>query len=233
MSKGSALIVGVGPGLGLALARAFARDGNPVALFGRGAERLEEYASGLVAEGHTANAYQVDAADPEALQASLVKAADELGSPEVLVYNAALLAADTPTGLDAQDFARTLAVNVTGAMVAARTVLTLLPDGRGSLLFTGGGLALDPSPGYSSLSVGKAALRAYVQSLYKQQQGTGVHVTTVTVTGYIGGGDPRFTPEALAAAYLDLHHQPQGWWQAELLHPDHPAFGPALRCWHP
>jgi hypothetical protein len=55
-------------------------------------------------------------------------------------------------------------------------------------------------------------------------------VTTVTVTGYFGGDDPRFTPEALAAAYLDLHHQPQGWWQAELLYPDHPAFGPAPRC---
>ncbi|MGW7259581.1 SDR family oxidoreductase [Streptomyces sp. NPDC054834] len=218
MSNGSALIVGVGPGLGLALAQAFARDGNPVALFGRGGERLEEYASGLVAEGHRANAYQVDAADPEALQTALVKAADELGVPEVLVYNAALLAPDTPADLDARDFARALAVNVTGAMVAARTVLPLLPGGRGSLLFTGGGLALDPSPEYSSLSVGKAALRAYVQALYKQQRGTGVHVTTVTVAGYIGGGDPRFTPEALAAAYLDLHHQPQGWWQAELLY---------------
>jgi NAD(P)-dependent dehydrogenase (short-subunit alcohol dehydrogenase family) len=218
MSKGSALIVGVGPGLGLALAQAFAQDGNPVALFGRGAERLEEYASGLVAEGHTANAYPVDAADPEALRAAIVTATDELGAPEVLVYNAALMAPDTPTGLDERDFARTLAVNVTGAVVAARTVLPLLPGGRGSLLFTGGVLALDPSPEFSSLSVGKAALRAYVQSLHKQQQGTGVHVTTVTVAGSIGGGDPRFAPEALAAAYLDLHHQPPGWWQSELLY---------------
>ncbi|MDH6622726.1 NAD(P)-dependent dehydrogenase (short-subunit alcohol dehydrogenase family) [Streptomyces sp. LBL] len=218
MSKGSALIVGVGPGLGLALAEAFARDGNPVALFGRCAESLETYAAGLSAEGHTANAYQVDATDPEGLRAALVQAADDLGAPEVLVYNAALMAPDTPTELDAQDFARTLAVNVTGAMVAARTVLPLLPGGRGSLLFTGGGLALDPSAEYASLSVGKAALRAYVQSLCKQQQGSDVHVTTVTVTGYIGGGDPRFTPEALAAAYLDLHQQPQGWWQAELLY---------------
>jgi NAD(P)-dependent dehydrogenase (short-subunit alcohol dehydrogenase family) len=218
MSKGSALIVGVGPGLGLALVEAFARDGNPVALFGRGAERLEKYASGLVAEGHTASAYQVDATDPESLRAALVQATDDLGAPELLVYNAALVAPDTPTEPDAQDFARTLAVNVTGAVVAARTVLPLLPGGRGSLLFTGGGFALDPSPEYTSLSVGKAALRAYVQTLHKQQQGSDVHVTTVTVAGYIGGEDPRFAPETLAAAYLDLHHQPQDQWQAELLY---------------
>jgi hypothetical protein len=40
----------------------------------------------------------------------------------------------------------------------------------------------------------------------------------VTVAGYIGGKDPRFAPETLAEAYLDLHHQPQDQWQAELLY---------------
>ncbi|MFJ2828808.1 SDR family NAD(P)-dependent oxidoreductase [Streptomyces sp. NPDC087263] len=218
MTKGSALIVGVGPGLGLALAAAFAGDGHPVGLFGRDAARLDTHVSELTAEGRTARAYPVDAADPEGLEAALTRAADELGSPEVLVYNAALMRADTPTELDAREFAHTLAVNVTGAVVAARTVLPLLRDGRGSLLFTGGGLALDPSPEYTSLSAGKASLRAYVQALHKQQQGSDVHVTTVTVSGSIGGDNPRFSPGTLAAAYLNLHQQPQDQWQAELLY---------------
>ncbi|MFJ6081543.1 SDR family NAD(P)-dependent oxidoreductase [Streptomyces sp. NPDC092369] len=216
MTKGPALIVGVGPGLGLALAETFAADGHAVALFGRDAARLDKYASELATEGRAARAYPVDAADPEALEAALTRAADELGAPDVLVYNAALVRPDTPTELDAREFAHTLAVNVTGAVVAARTVLPLLRDGRGSLLFTGGGLALDPAPAYTSLSVGKAALRSYVQSLHKQQQGSDVHATTVTIGGFIGGDDPRFSPANLAAAYLDLHHQPRDQWQAEL-----------------
>ncbi|MFD3586086.1 SDR family NAD(P)-dependent oxidoreductase [Streptomyces sp. NPDC058683] len=218
MTKGSALVIGVGPGLGLALAEAFAKDGHPVALFGRDAARLDKYASELTSEGRTARAYSVDAADPEGLEAALTRAADELGSPEVLVYNAAVMSPDTPTGLDARELAHILAVNVTGAVVAARTVLPLLRDGRGSLLFTGGGLALDPSPEFTSLSVSKASLRAYVQSLHKQQQGSDVHVTTVTIGGAIGGDNPRFSPENLAAAYLNLHQQPQDQWQAELLY---------------
>ncbi|MCL7380805.1 SDR family NAD(P)-dependent oxidoreductase [Streptomyces sp. 35G-GA-8] len=218
MSKGSAIVVGVGPGLGLALARAFAEDGHPVALLGRDPGRLEGYAATLTAEGRTAGAYQADATDPEALRAALVRAADDLGAPEVLVYNAALLTNDTPTGPDAAEFTHALAVNVTGAMVAARTVLPLLADQRGTLLFTGGGYALDPSPESTTLSVGKAALRAYVQALHKQQQDSDVHVTTVTVAGIIGGEDPRFAPERLAAAYLGLHHQPRDQWEAELLY---------------
>ncbi|MFF3373887.1 SDR family NAD(P)-dependent oxidoreductase [Streptomyces sp. NPDC002680] len=218
MSKGTALIIGVGPGLGLALAEAFARDGHPVALFGRDAERLDKYATELTIQGFTAGVYQADAGNPEALRAALGQAVNDLGAPEVLAYNAAVLQTDTPTGQDATAWAQTLAVNVTGAVVAAQTVLPLLRDGRGSLLFTGGGFALHPSPEYTTLSVGKAALRAYVQALHDDQRDSGVHASTVTVSGMIGGEDPRFAPEALASVYLDLHHQPQDQWQAELVY---------------
>ncbi|WP_326585163.1 SDR family NAD(P)-dependent oxidoreductase [Streptomyces sp. NBC_00481] len=218
MSKGTALIVGVGPGLGLAIAEAFARDGHPVAVFGRDADRLGKQTAELTGQGFVAAAYRADAGDPEDLRAALDRAVDDLGAPEVLVYNAAVMQADTPTGLDAAAWTQALAVNVIGAVVAARTVLPLLRDGRGSLLFTGGGFALQPSPEYTTMSVGKAALRAYVQALHEDQRGSGVHVSTVTVAGNIGGEDPRFAPDVLAAAYLDLHHQPQDQWQAELVH---------------
>src|SRR5262245_45766617 len=194
MGTGPALIVGVGPGLGMALAEGFAKDAHPVALFGRDAERLRGHGSELGAAGYTARTYQADAADHQGLRAALLLASDELGPPDVLVYNAAVLTLDTPTGMEAATLAHTLAVNVVGAMVAAQTVIPLLPDGRGTVLFTGGGPAVRPSPERTSLSVGKAALRAYVLALHEQQHGTQVHVTTVTVAGLIGGEDPHFAP---------------------------------------
>jgi NAD(P)-dependent dehydrogenase (short-subunit alcohol dehydrogenase family) len=218
MSKGPALIVGVGPGLGLALVNAFAADGHAVALFGRDQERLSSYVSQLEADGHAARAFQADAGDASDLAAALRRAADELGAPDVLVYNAAALSPDRPTELDAQAWTRALAVNITGAKVAADTVLPLLREGRGSLLFTGGGLALAPSPEYTALSVGKAGLRAFAQALHEDRQGSGVHVSTVTITGYIGAGEPRFEAETIAQAYLDLHHQTEDQWQAELVY---------------
>lgn len=217
MSTGTAIIVGVGPGLGLALARAFTAEGHPTALLARDADRLADHVAELSERDVTVRGYAAGAANPDSLRAALTTAVAELGAPEVLIYNAALLRADTPTDGDHVGWSNALAVNVLGAKVAAETILPTLQPGRGSLLFTGGGLALAPSPEYASISVGKAALRAYVTALNAQQQGSGVHVTSVTIVGNIDGNDPRFAAGAIAQTYLNLHHQAAEDWKDELL----------------
>jgi NAD(P)-dependent dehydrogenase (short-subunit alcohol dehydrogenase family) len=218
MNRGTAIIVGVGPGLGLELARTFSLAGHPVALLARDKARLDAYAAELSAAGGAgARGYVADAADPVSLRSALDSAITELGAPDVLVYNVGVLRPDSPTGGDDQDWADNTAVNVLGARVAADVVLPRLRDGRGSLLFTGGGYALRPSAAFSSLSVGKAALRAYVQLLHGQLAGTGVHATSVTITAAIGG-DGRFDPAVIARAYRDLHEQAPREWQHELVY---------------
>ena len=78
--------------------------------------------------------------------------------------------------------------HILGARVAADAILPELRDGRGTLLFTGGGYALHPSKKFASLSVGKAGLRAYVEVLHDQLAGTGVHATSITITA---SSEPR------------------------------------------
>jgi len=217
MNHGTAVIVGAGPGLGAALARTFATAGHPVALLARDQARLDAQAAGLAAAGHVVRGYAADAADPASLRAAIDVAITDLGAPDVLVYNAGVLRPDSPAGGDDQEWAHVTAINILGARVAADAVLPRLRDGRGTLLFTGGGYAVRPSSKFASLSVGKAGLRAYVQVLHDQLAGTGVHATSVTITREIGGGDPRFDPAVLAQAYLELHHQPESQWQHELV----------------
>jgi NAD(P)-dependent dehydrogenase (short-subunit alcohol dehydrogenase family) len=127
-----------------------------------------------------------------------------------------MLRPDSPTGGDDQYWVDATAANALGARVAADAILPELRDGRGSLLFTGGGWALHPSKDFASLSVGKAALRAYVQALHDQLAGSGVHATTVTITKALGT-EARFEPAAVAQAYLDLDNQPETEWQPELV----------------
>jgi NAD(P)-dependent dehydrogenase (short-subunit alcohol dehydrogenase family) len=216
VTLGTAVIVGVGPGLGAALARAFADAGHPVALVDIDKARLDAASAELASAGRDARGYVADAADPDSLRAAVRSALTELGAPEVLVYHVGAVRRDSPVGGDDQDWATGTAIRVLGARVAANAVLPELRGGRGSLLFTGGGFALNPNKQYASLSVGKAALRAYVQVLHDQLAGTGVHATIVTITQGIGSG-PRFESAALARAYLELHNQSETEWQPELV----------------
>jgi len=216
VALGTAVIVGVGPGLGGALARAFADAGHPVAMLDLDKARLDTDAAELASTGQDVRGYAADAADPGSLRAALHSAITELGAPDVLVDHVGAVRKDSPIGGDDQDWANGTAVRVLGARVAANAVLPGLRDGRGSLLFTGGGFALHPNKEYASLSVGKAALRAYVQVLHDQLAGTGVHATIVTITKGIGS-EARFDAAALAQAYLELHNQPETEWQPELV----------------
>jgi len=217
MTLGTAVIVGVGPGIGLELARAFAEAGHPVAMLARNKAKLDTYAAELAASGRDVRGYAADVADPGNLRSTIGSAIAEMGAPDVLVYSVAVLDADSPVGGDDEKWVANMAVDVLGARVAADAVLPALRDGRGSLLFAGGGYALHPSTKFSSLSVGKAALRAYVQLLHDHLAGTGVHATSVTITKTIGS-EPRFEPATLAQAYLSLTRQPESEWQHELVY---------------
>ena len=157
----------------------------------------------LASIGTDVRGYVTDAADPVNLRSALGAAISELGGPDVLIYNVGVLHPDSPTGGDDQTWAHNTAINILGARVAADAILPELRDGRGTLLFTGGGYALHPSKKFASLSVGKAGLRAYVDMLHDQLAGTGVHATSVTITATIGSA-PRFEPAVIARSYLEL-----------------------------
>ena len=64
MALGTAVIVGVGPGLGLALARTFADAGHPVAMLALDKAKLDTYAAEVASTGRGVRCYVADAADP-------------------------------------------------------------------------------------------------------------------------------------------------------------------------
>ena len=97
MALGTAVIVGVGPGLGLELARTFGTAGHPVAMLARDKVKLDSFAKGLAATGQDARGYVTDAADPVNLRDVLNAAISEMGAPDVLVYNVGVLTPDSPS----------------------------------------------------------------------------------------------------------------------------------------
>ena len=81
-----AVIVGVGPGLGFALVRRFARAGMAVALAARSKERLEQLLAGEPVEH--GKVYACDATDKAAVDRLFTEVEHDLGAPVVGVFNA-------------------------------------------------------------------------------------------------------------------------------------------------
>ncbi|MFA1538754.1 SDR family NAD(P)-dependent oxidoreductase [Actinomadura monticuli] len=217
------VVIGAGPGIGRAVARRFAREGHPIALVARGEETLRAAAHGIGSTGVPVVALAADSADEDALRAALDRAVAEIGLPDVLVYNAAIVQADAPGELSARAHLDAWAVNVVGALTAATHLApSMARRGSGSILVTGG--MPEPKPQYASLSLGKAGVRTLVRLLHQQYGDAGVHAASVTVAGPVAPGTD-FDPDDIAEHYWRLHAQPRHQWEHEVLHTGRP--GPA------
>ncbi|MDR3673275.1 MAG: SDR family NAD(P)-dependent oxidoreductase [Holophaga sp.] len=216
MAKPLAVIVGAGPGIGLAVARRFRLGGFALAVVSRPADPLAEFQAAL--EGPEAGAALVlgaDLAREQQLRGALAAIEAWAGHPEVLVYNASAGAPGPAADLDPARLSADLQVSVGSALAAARWALPAMRRaGRGTLLFTGGGLALGPQAGLAAASLGKAALRSLALSLGQELAPEGIHAATVTVCGFVQP-DTRFAPDLIAQVFWDLYLQKQDGWETE------------------
>lgn len=211
-----ALVLGVGPGIGTAVARRFAREGGRVGVVARSRANVDAAAATVDGAGGEPWAATADVTDEAGLRAVLERFADEVGVPDVLVYNAAIVRTDEPGDISADEHLARWAVNVVGAITAASVVLPRMAErGRGTLVVTSG-MAV-PDPALTSLSLGKAGVRALVELLHTRFGPSGVHVASVTVTGPVAPGT-TWDPDEIAERYADLHAQGPGDWEREVVH---------------
>lgn len=211
-----AVVIGAGPGIGQAVARRFAAEGLPIAVLARREQTVEAAANAVAQTGVPVIPLTADCTDDTALRAALDVAADKLGPPDVVVYNAAVIRPDSPETLPAAAHLDAWAINVIGALTAAAHVAPgMAQRRRGTFIITGG--MPEPDPQYVSLSLGKAGVRTLVTLLDKEYGPSGVHVATVTVAGPVAPGTP-FDPKDIAEHYWQLHAQPRSHWQREIVH---------------
>lgn len=203
--NGTAVIVGYGPGVGDAVARAFAGEGHTLALVARDAGALAAAADRFGHDGVRAAAFPADAGDETSLLRALLAAKDRFGDPAVLVYNAARWRPGPTLALSPDDLVADFRICAAGALAAVRAVVPAMQArGRGSILFTGGGFALHPSPIAPSLSIGKASIRALAIILAQELAPAGIRVGTVTIMGTVAPGT-SLDPARIAQAFVALH----------------------------
>ncbi len=215
--KGVCCVAGAGPGVGFAVARKFAQEGFAIALVARRQTEIDRVAGLIAADGGVAKGYAADLSDAARIPVVFDSIKHDLGAVSVLVYNAALWRECPSMDIDPALFGRDLALSVTGALACAQAVYPAMKTaGAGSVLFTGGGLSLNPQygKGVSSLTAGKSALRALTFVMAEELRPDNVHVATVTIAGQVEPGG-AFDPARIAERYWQLHCEPPGQWSVE------------------
>lgn len=212
MARPLALVAGAGPSLGLAIARRFEREGFRLALIVRPQDE-----AALRTECPQARVVGAPLDEPTGLRTALQCLEATEGFPEVLVYNAAAGTRGPWATLDPDSLQRDHQVNILSALSCIQWALpAMAAGGRGTILFSGGGLALSPKPLEGAPALGKAAQRSLALSLAQELAPEGIHVATVTLAGWLQPGTP-FSPEVAAEAFWALHMEPREAWQSELL----------------
>jgi meso-butanediol dehydrogenase / (S,S)-butanediol dehydrogenase / diacetyl reductase len=206
------VITGAGVGLGRALARRFAADGESVVLLGRTLAKVEAAAAEI---GERAMAAACDVGSPDSVRAAFAAIAARHPRIDVLINNAALFEPFLIAEASDAQLLDIVGTNLTGPMLCARAAIPMM--GRGGHIIN-----------VSSESVGmvfphlvvyqssKAGLERFSEGLHHELEPSGIRVTSVRAgqmfePGKVWNIDPAAAvafQKATAAIGLNLRERP-------------------------
>jgi NAD(P)-dependent dehydrogenase (short-subunit alcohol dehydrogenase family) len=198
MSAPVYVTLGAGPGLGLSVARRFAREGYAVVLVGRSEADMQPLVDELRGEGHEAEGAGVDLTDAASVR-TVVDAVGALhGRIDVLHFNPSAWREKDPLHLTVPELLEDVALGVGALLPAVQAAKRVMPAGA-RVLATGSAAADTPWEGAASLGVQKAALRNLVTSLDATLAPDGIRAVAVQVNGTLAQEGP-FSPPPIADA---------------------------------
>jgi NAD(P)-dependent dehydrogenase (short-subunit alcohol dehydrogenase family) len=229
----TAVVFGVGAatGLGAALTRRFAREGLRVFVVGRTKAKVNAVVDKIQQAGGKAEARVVDVTIEKDVIALLDEASTK-ASLDLVAYNVGNNVALPLLDLSTEVFETAWRQNGLGGFIVGReAVRRMLPQGHGTLLFTGATASLRARPPFTAFAAAKASLRAIAQGIAREFGPRGIHVAHVVIDGVIEGDyakrrfpdfvkakgkDGLLKVDEIAEAYWNLHSQPKSTWTHEL-----------------
>jgi len=226
-SKKVAAVIGVGAGLGNALAQRFAREYS-VALVARGAEKLDGFAREIEKSGGRALPVSADVSKAADIEAAFAKIRAELGDVDVLLYNAAMRPFGRLMETKPSTFENTWRVTTFGAFLCAQQVVpAMLKKGAGAIIITGATAGIKPFPTSAAFGPAKFAVRGLAQVMARDLQPQGIHVAYINVDGAIDmpairerfpqiKDDQMLKPSAIAETFWHVAHQDRSAWSHDV-----------------
>jgi NAD(P)-dependent dehydrogenase (short-subunit alcohol dehydrogenase family) len=220
MSRKVALVTGVGPGTGIAVARRLAKGGYDVAMIARNEERLQKFA----AEIPQSRAFAADVTDTLKFNSVLDQVCDEYGAPELVVHNAVCCVFGNFMQIDPAVLERNFQTNVMGFLhLARRLAPAMIEAGKGTIIASGNTSALRGKSNFAGFAPTKAAERILAESMARELGPKGVHVAYVLIDAAIdldwtrkmrpdAPDDFFIKPAEIAEEIWHVAHQPKGAW---------------------
>ena len=225
-TRETAIVFGVGPGLGWALAKRFINENMQVAAVARDEVKLKSL---VKAEGSRGvQPYAADVSSSEDVLRVFDNVDRIFGEPDLVVFNAGAFQKANVLDIDPVDFERCWRIGCLGGLLVGQAAARrMVKRGHGTIIFTGATAALRGSAGFANLAVPKFGLRALSQSMARELGPQGVHIGFVIIDGQIEseryrhlsgerGEDSLLAPDAIAELYLQLHRQPRSAWSHEI-----------------
>jgi NAD(P)-dependent dehydrogenase (short-subunit alcohol dehydrogenase family) len=215
-----ALVTGVGPGTGAAIARRFARGDYAVAMLARNREWLAL----LQREIANSHAYPCDVTDEAQLDSTIAAIRADLGTPRVLIHNAVGGAFGNFMEIDPEVLNRNFQVNTMALLhLARRLAPAMIEAGQGAIIASGNTSALRGKANFAGFAPTKAAQRILAESIARELGPKGIHVAYVLIDAVIdlewtrkrwpdAPDDFFIKPAAIADEVWHVVHQDRSAW---------------------
>jgi len=211
------LVLGAGPGLGLAVARRFEAEGFRPVLAARSPDKL----AALAAELSDAGTVAVDLTDADAVTAAVTSVGESEGRIDVLHFNPSAFRMADPLHLSVDQLFADLRLGVAALLPAVQAARPFMSAGA-RVLATGSAAADTPWHEAASLGVQKAALRNLVISLDATLAPDGIRAVAVQVNGVLADDGP-FAPSAVAEAMYAAATRPDEGWTPQVAYDGSPS----------
>ena len=218
------IVIGIGPGTGLALARKFSQEGHRLAFTARSAEHLRDFESQIP----ESKGYVFDVTDVESAEQTLGKIRSEQGSPAIVIYNTGPGSFSGIDDTSIEQLQSDWESNTRGLFAVVKAVLPDLRSRAGAnLMVMGATAALRGGAGALPFAAAKSAQRSLAQSLARQLGPEKIHVSYFILDGVINTPEAKeLIPDAPPEFFLDaagiaeaayaISQQPEQAWSFEV-----------------